>query len=292
VAKTETKDKPPAVAEDDHAEEARKPGTALAEYGADAGAGFEDVGSDEILLPFFRPVDAKSKLVTEGEASYNPEAKPGMIVCTATGELYDGRAGVGYVPTYRDHQYVEWVPLDAGGGFVGTWDVTDPRIPALKAAQGQFGKLTLESGNELVETFSLYGLLVPMVNGKLDEEQPAIGGLIAFSSTQIKTYKMITTRLAGLIGSPPRFPLFAHVWHLRTVPLKNKKGSWQGWVPGLYGGRPETARLKPGDPIYLQARDFYQLLKSGKARADFAGAQGTAGTDDGGAMTGGEEIPF
>ncbi len=262
-------------------------------YADDAGAGFEDVGRDELLIPFLRVLQSNSPQCDETSGAYQADARPGMLINTATSELFDGKLGVLFLPVYRDHTFVEFVPRDAGGGFVGIWSADDPRLPALRAAQGQFGRLVLESGNELTETFSLYGLTARLTPGgdAIDPDAEVAQCVIGFSSTQIKAYKLVTTRLAGLIGSPkPKYPIFAHAWRVRSVPQKNKKGSFYGWTLGLLGGTPATALLKPNDPLYLHARDFHRLLKEGAARADYAAGAPDAGNGD--PADADEQIPF
>lgn len=262
--------------------------TVASDYAEDAGAGFEDVSSDELLIPFIRILQPLSSQCDEGSGSYIEGARPGMIITTATGELWSGKTGFLYLPVRREHHYVEFVPREAGGGFVGIWSPADPRIAELKAQHGAFGKLPLASGNELIETYSLYGLALPLTDtGEVSADAGVIQGVIGFASTQIKAYKMITTRLMGLIGSPPKFPLFAHAWHIRTVSQKNRKGSYYGWSAGLLHGDPRRALLRTTDPLYLQARDFFHLLRSGAAKADFA-ASGANVPDE--VQTGGGEV--
>jgi hypothetical protein len=273
-------------------------GGGMAAYRGDAGAGLEDVDSSEMLIPFLRILQSNSPACEEGGAGQIEGARPGMVFNTATQQLIARDAGFGFVPAHRTHNYCEYIPRDSGGGFQGIWDVTDPRIPALRAAQGEFGKLTTEGGNELIETFSLYGVaeMAP------DDVQNVV---VAFTSTQIKKYRLLTTRMVGLCGVPRRYPLFAFKWHVSTRPEQNKKGKFHGWHLTLAGGASDTALLAPTSPLYLQARDFYYLLRSGAARANYeadagGGGDGT-GTDSGGSSQGSQggdhgvqdgEIPF
>jgi len=267
----------------------------LAAYRGDAGAGLEDVGSSEMLIPFLRILQSNSPACEEGGPAYVDGARPGMIFNTATQQLVSRETGFDFVPAYREHTYVEYVPRDSGGGFQGVWEASDARIPALRSSQGEFGKLVLESGNELIETFSLYGVAAM----GLEDVQNVV---IAFASTQIKKYRLLTTRMVGLCGVPPRYPLFAFRWHLATMPEQNKKGKFFGWKMALAGGDPAKALLLPTDPLYLQARDFYQLLKAGSARANYAAGEGagdpTAGDGGAGGVSGGDpglgdgEVPF
>ena len=127
--------------------------------------------------------------------------------------------------------------------------------------------------------------------------------MIAFTSTQIKKYRVLITRLQALIGAPkPRYPMFAWRWNVTTVPEKNKSGEYYGWQLALDGETADAARLAPTDPLYQLAREVNQLVKGGAARADFAASD--VGAERGGDAPRGsgqtldqtgtheEEIPF
>jgi len=251
---------------------------AVNDYAADAGAGFEDVSRDEMLVPFLRILQSNSPQVDPEHGAVVQGATQGMLFNTATGQLYDGKVGVVIVPVAREHSFVEFVPRDAGGGFVGIWSPDDPRLSELRKEQGQFGRLTLESGNELSETYSFFIDYVAPDN----EVQ---GAMLAFASTQIKKYKQVTTRLAGLIGQPPKFPIFAHRWRLTTVSEQNKKGKFYGYRLTLDGATPELARLRPEDDLYQTARSFSGLIREGKVRGDYEHAPAAGEASD-------EEVPF
>lgn len=96
---------------------------------------------------------------------------------------------------------------------------------------------------------------------------------------------MLMQRLKDLVGSPkPRFPIWAHAWHLATQPESNRKGKYFGWRFTLEGGSPGTALLSASDPRVLEAHEFYEQLTTGQVKVDY-GAAGEAGVDD-------DQIPF
>ena len=251
-------------------------GTALVNYGEYAGSGFENTDQSELRVPFLRILDVKSPQVEEGNAAYIPGAKAGMIYNTGTGEVYPREPGIIFIPAHRDHNYVEWVPMDKGGGFVAIWELDDPSIASLRKAQGRFGKLKTdaEGSTEVAETFYFYGVAVPPGG---EPFQCVIG----FSSTQIKKYQMMYTRLVAMAGSPPKFPLFAHRWRLSTQVEAKKNFKWQGWVCTLDGKSPEEARMRPDDPLFLMAADFNKAVRSGAVKADYERAGAEPGADDG-----------
>lgn len=273
-------------------------GTALAQadFGDDAGKGLENVSSSELTIPFLRILQSNNPQVKDVREGGIPGARPGMILNLATGELYDGIKGIPFVPVHRDHNYPEWTPRALGGGFVAIHDPEEPAILALRAKQGQFGKLTTATkfdgegkpldGTEFTETYYLYGLAT-------DEY---FGALVAFTSTQIKKYKTFMQRVTGFKyanpngGAPVVPPMWAHKWLLQTVPEKNKKGDFYGWRLSLFiknedGSEAQYIKslIPRSDPLYAQGKNLFGVIAEGKAKVDYAAAtEREPGEDDAG----------
>lgn len=250
------------------------------DYGADAGKGLEDISFDEISIPFIQTLQTNSPQLDPTAAKYIPDAKPGMILVTSTGEVFpglpgaDGKlTGMDFIPCHRDKNYVEYTPRDAGGGFVGIHPVNDPRILALVQKQGRFKKLVTSAKTELTETKYIYGLFIPAPGY-------VIPGVLGFASTQIKRYTGfmdVITKIEypnpdGKMVNPP---MWAHRWHLSIVPDSNKKGKFFSRLLGLTNGarlpKPIEARLdrtKPDDEaLYQRASTLYDSIKAGRATA-------------------------
>lgn len=242
----------------------------------DVGAGFEGMSQDELAVPFLIILQKNSPQVEEGNAKYVAGAKAGSILNTVTQELYDGKEGITFVPCHREQRFIEWVPRDEGGGLVA---VHEPQsqvvIEAKRAAKSRYGKMTLDNGNELAETFSVYGMLV-----HAEGVDPVI---IAFGSTQIKHYKRWMTRAMSITarkesGERVVAPLFSHQYQLRTKTESNKKGSWFGWDIGFAGGSAATANIPQGTDLYEIAKGFRSAVTSGTVKAQ--GLEHTEETDD------------
>jgi hypothetical protein len=283
----------------------------MSEYAEYAGHGMQDIGRDEQLIPMFRLLQSNSPQCEEGGPKYIPGAKPGLILNTATNQLYKRME---FIICWRDHNFVEYVPRDAGGGFVGLHDPTDEFIAQLREAQGEFGKLKVnpenDQSNEIQETYYFYGIAFPI--GLDDQPLDPIRGVVPFASTQIKKYKMLMTTINGIQLRPPvvkkaiPFPIYAHKWEVSAQPERNKKGAFQGWRLAMVGGNPAAARLSPKDPLFQEAHDFHKLLESGAVTADFGKDTGEHVEDGAGGEDGnfemrdgkrfdkrtGEEIPF
>jgi len=239
---------------------------AVYDYGEDADAGFEDTTREDYAVPFLGILQKMSPQVDPDSGSYVDGAKAGMLVNTVTQEMYPGETGVRFVPCHRQHCYVEWVPRDAGGGFVGQHEPESEVVAEARKVAASFNELVTPAGNDLMETFYVFGLLVHE-NG--DYEHMAI----AFGSTQIKKYKQWMTRarslkVLGAGGHRVVPPLFAHAYRLTTQAEENKKGKFHGWRIGFAGDNAEACRLAPDAELYQAAKAFRDLAKSGSVRTE------------------------
>ena len=257
MAKTESKTTDVAVKEQN---------TAMAEYGAYAdyaGAGFENQTSDDYSIPFLQILQALSPQLQE-----NDSLRQGMILNTVTGEVWDGKKGIAFVPATTQHVYVEWKPRDAGGGFVGIHEVNSDLVNHAKAASAEYGKYSTPDGNELIETFYVYGIA-------LDDDGNASEAVLAFSSTKIKKYKGWMTKAKTIQiplpdGRRIPAPLFAHRYRLKTVSEKNNKGPFFNWDAIAFDGEnAQQARLLPDDPLFQSAVNIKSMIEQGKARAAY-----------------------
>lgn len=257
MAKTESKTTDVAVKEQN---------TAMAEYGAYAdyaGAGFENQTSDDYSIPFLQILQALSPQLQE-----NDSLRQGMILNTVTGEVWDGKKGIAFVPATTQHVYVEWKPRDAGGGFVGIHEVNSDLVNHAKAASAEYGKYNTPDGNELIETFYVYGIA-------LDDDGNASEAVLAFSSTKIKKYKGWMTKAKTIQiplpdGRRIPAPLFAHRYRLKTVSEKNNKGQFFNWDAIAFDGEnAQQARLLPDDPLFQSAVNIKSMIEQGKARAAY-----------------------
>ncbi|ASZ72312.1 hypothetical protein [Pseudomonas phage vB_Pa-PAC7] len=257
MAKTDSKTTDVAVKEQN---------TAMAEYGAYAdyaGAGFENQTSDDYSIPFLQILQALSPQLQE-----NDSLRQGMILNTVTGEVWDGKKGIAFVPATTQHVYVEWKPRDAGGGFVGIHEVNSDLVNHAKAASSEYGKYSTPDGNELIETFYVYGIA-------LDDDGNASEAVLAFSSTKIKKYKGWMTKAKTIQiplpdGRRIPAPLFAHRYRLKTVSEKNNKGQFFNWDAIAFDGEnAQQARLLPDDPLFQSAVNIKSMIEQGKARAAY-----------------------
>lgn len=249
----------------------------------DVGAGFEDVGRDEFLIPFLRVLQPMSPQVMPVQAGGLKDAKAGQIFNGATNELFDGEEGIDFIPCSRAHNYVEFINRDEGGGFVTARAVDDPLVVTLQREQGAFGKLKTPDGHDLIETFYLYGIVLP-------KGQAPARVVIGFTSSQIKKYKMFVTRALGIkypdaTGMLRNPPIYGHAWHLSTTFEQNAQGSWYGWRLEPATEDVAEARLAVSDQRFQEAKTFYKMLAEGAVKADYAKARDAVAAEE-------TEIPF
>lgn len=254
---------------------------AVIDYGDDAGAGLEDMQRDEFKIPLLGVLQSNSPQCKPESAGGTAGAKAGMIYNSATQEMWDvEKTPLVFVPCYRDHNYVEYVPRNLGGGFAGIRAVDDPLVKELREKQGRFGRLSTATkfgpdglpldGTEITETFYLFGLVVAP-DGAVQQD------VVPFKSTQIGVYQNFMTRYTSIkypnrAGAMVLPPLWAHRWQLGTRFSKNKKGEFFGWTLRLEKEPPLASRLERNDPLYEQAAAFYAMLKEGRGRVEHEAA--------------------
>lgn len=257
-----------------------QPGGALAlpNYGEQfAGAGWENTDRSDFQIPFLNQLQALSPQCTDGDEREIKGAKPGMFFNSVTQELIEG--DVTLLIALTKHSYVEWRPQDSGGGFVGEHDVMSDVVTKAKAKATNPLELKSEAGNDLVETYHVFGLLLDGPEATTVKDQV----VISFSKTKIKRYKQIMTRLRTLKGSD-RIPLFAHRLTMSATNEKNAGGKPYKnvqLVPAIDGDVVKS--LLPGDsPLLTIADGLREAIIGGAAKANFESAQNTGGGSTGG----------
>lgn len=253
--------------------------TALAgyDYGEDdAGAGFEHQTKADTSIPFIVLLQGLSPIVVEGKAH------AGNWLNTVTEEVW-GKNGFLFVPSTTRHYYGEWTPRDEGGGFHGNHEIDSAVVRIALQSGARMGKLRLENGHDLVESFYVYGVICT------DDGQPDSMGVMAFKSTHIRSYKSWMTRMRQLVVNNEkgrmRPPLYAHLSRVQSELKKNDKG--QFYVPDMTSADPsglQASLLRPDDERFMAAKQLKELVDSGEAKIDPNQQNQTGGGE--------EETPF
>jgi hypothetical protein len=236
---------------------AKKNTGSLALFGNDAAKGFENMTQEDLALPFLRILGQLSPQVTEGDAKYVSNAKPGMIYNTVTSELFDGKKGIKIIPCYYKKDFPEW--SDRGDGPGAPVAIHLPNSPVIQTGKRDGSKIRLPNGNYLEETASYY----VMAETKTGGFTPA---LITMKSTQLNVSKkwnsmMKTIQIPDGKGGFAIPPMHGVVYNLASTLQKNDKGSWYGWVVNM-------DRIMGADDksLYLMCKDFNGNVSKGNVQ--------------------------
>ena len=237
--------------------EKKKDSGSLALFGNDTAKGFENMTQEDLALPFLRILGQLSPQVTEGDAKYIANAKPGMIYNTVTSELYDGKKGIRVIPCYYKKDFPEW--SDRGDGPGAPVAVHLPNSPVIQTGKRDGSKIRLPNGNYLEETASYY----IMAETKTGGFTPA---LITMKSTQLNVSKkwnsmMKTIQIPNGDGGFAIPPMHGVVYNLSSVLQKNDKGSWYGWVVNM-----ERIMGSADKSLYLMSKDFNSNVSKGNVQ--------------------------
>lgn len=240
-----------------------------------------DLGQDELQIPFLNLLQSNSPVVEEESIE---GAKAGRFMNSVTQELTDR---IGIIPVLNMKVFVEWVPRNRGGGFVGAYQPSDPRVvEALKANSGSSRDLKVDDGdgdrNELQETFQVY-----CVTFDLETCEPTGFAVLACNSTKISAYRQWMTSLDLIVPKVPRKVVRTR---LESKKQKNEKGSFYNFQFMPYGENWKRSACSPEEnrDLLLAISDFDKKLQAGMVSVDYAQQDGgTGGTD-----ASGSDMPF
>lgn len=229
---------------------------------ADDDSGFEGMDASHFVIPYLGLLQPLSPQVLEAKEQYIPGAKPGMLYNSVTNRIFDGKQGVRFIPVHVQHQQVEWVPRDQGGQLIARHEVDEP---AVIDARQKFpvGKAPFGDGNELIETFYVYGLMIEP-DGRFERV------VVSFKSTDINEYKKWMTKarsvqkiVEGRVVTPP---LYSHFFRMRSIAKNKNNYDWYGWAVRFDGENADTTEIPEDSQIYREAKDFRNLAKTNRVR--------------------------
>ena len=244
---------------------------------ASAGEGLENVGAEDMQIPFLRILQPLSPQLNKQDSKYIKGASGGDLFNTVTGQFWDSEEGVSVIPCAYQMKYLEFQLRENGGGFMGE---LDPNSPDIRSTERTGANEMLPSGNELVRSAQF--LVLAFGDDGIPQQM-----ICDMKKTQRKIGKQWNTRRAGMKLVHPEKglftpPMWATVWKLTSVQESNDKGSWFNY------------QIAQGDvkevssDILVQARDLYNQFKKGEIKT----AAGTAEEMNQSASDEGDEIPF
>jgi len=249
---------------------------ALRDYGNDKGAGWEGTDNSDFQIPFLNQLQALSPEISGDKDQKIKGAEIGMFINSVSKRLFKE---VIFVPCMTKHTFVEWKPRDQGGGFIAEHAIDSPIVAEAKAASGgDITKLKTEAGNDLIDTFNIFAVILAEPNAEEVEDMV----VISFTKTKAKRYREIMTRLRTCKDARGA-PLFAH--QLRMSPTDEKNAAGQPYknvklTPAIENDV-LSSMLDPSHPLLNDARALSDSVKTGAAKANFDTAEDApAGSGD------------
>ena len=239
-------------------------------FAADAGIGVNDLGSEDLAIPFIKVLQKMSDELDDLE-----DAKAGDIYNTVTKEVVKGKDGVRLINCAYNLQYIEWEPRGTGTGAPHAIYGAGDEIPATERGDDNKDYVAGGSGRYLERTAQHYVLVV-------DEDGMTQQALLPMKSTQFKKSKQWNSAMRSLkmkdsnggLFTPPRF---SHIWKLETVSEENKNGSWHGWQIS----KDDVVK----DPsVYAEAKLFAESIQAGQVNVKHVREEDKETSD--------EDIPF
>lgn len=244
-------------AEDQHLAPAVVPTSLPSAFEADfdeyAGAGTSDRPED-VLTPFLAILQKGSPQVNARDPAYIEGAKPGMLLNTATSQLYDVETEyLHFIQAFSKTCEVQWIPRSRGGGFVASHELNTPLVLQVKETINPSNPdgprlRMLPDGTQLVTTAYHFGYL-------LDTAEPVVIGL---SSSGLAVHRATNTLLRNKKvfrnGVMKVMPAFNSILLLGSVWKSNQLGDWYNWkiVDGGF--------INPDDPQQLAVREDAKAL--------------------------------
>lgn len=241
-----------------------------------AGAGMENVKTNDVLVPRVSILQALSPQVQPRKAEYIDGGQIGDICDVGLGEVF--KEGILFLPAFYRKDYLEWAPRATGKGLVNIHP--DDSILE-KTTLDEKRRPILPNGNYIAETAQWFGLNLTA------DCRPCY---IPFGSTQLKKSRKWMTlatseKLKRKDGSTFIPPLFYRAYILTSAEESNNEGDWFGWKIERGPALPEIVEANYGldwRVLKLTATKFYEDLSAGIVKADVSGLDGATveGTAD------------
>ena len=218
-------------------------------FEADAGKGVENMGQEDLALPFLKVLSGNDPILDENET-----ARKGDIYNTVTGMVYKGKEGIRVIPCAYQRRFLQWAPRGVGSGApTAIYEPGDVRPETARSSEDNKDYIADGSGEYIEETHQHFVVV-------LGEDGMCETALIAMKCTQLKKSRKWNSMMASrsMIGSKGPFtpPRFSHIYHLKTVSEENSKGSWHGWEMSVEGPIQDVL-------LYQRAKSFADSITAG-----------------------------
>lgn len=231
----------------------------------DAGSGNENIGQEDLALPFLKIISGLDPLLDENE-----DLRKGDIYNTVTGDIYKGKEGVRVIPCAYQRRFIEWAPRGTGSGAPVNIYTPEQERPRTERSRDDNREYVVGGNGTYIEDTQQHFVLV------LNNDGTAQPALIAMKSTQLKKGRkwnsMIQGRTAMGKNGPFQMPRFSNIYVLKSLAEENSKGSWHGWDVSLEGVVQDPA-------IYAQAKAFADSINRGDVEVKHSQDEGSGRGD-------------
>ena len=215
-------------------------------FEADAGKGLENIGQEDLALPFIKILSGLDPILDDLE-----KARKGDVYNTVTNAVYKGTNGLRVIPCAYQRRFIEWAPRGSGTGApLNIFTPSDDRPKTERSPEDNREYVVDGPGSYIEETHQHFVLI-------LEEDGSTSSALIAMKSTQLKKSRKWNSMIASrsIVGEKGPFtpPRYSHVYLLKTVAEENSKGSWHGWDISLEG---QIENM----PHYAAAKNFSESI--------------------------------
>jgi hypothetical protein len=196
-------------------------------FEADIGVGFEEVTSSDLQIPFVRIIQALSPQLKKNDAAFIAGASQGDIFNTVTNKVWGAEDGVLVLPVFFAMKFLEFVPRNQGGGFLGEFSADSNEVRTAVRDKDS-GMELLTNGNELVRSAQHY-IKIVHEDGNLEN------AIVDMKKTQLKKSRLWLSMMMMQKHNGKTLPSFANTYRLKSVEDGNDKGSWGSWNISLEG---------------------------------------------------------
>ena len=231
--------------------------TNVVDFSSHIGVGFENVGAQEMAIPFLKIASSQTPEIKKSNAKFVEGLEQGDIFNSVTKDFYKS---IAVVPCAFRVRGVEWSPLGEGTGApVKIYKPED--MPALtRGADGEDHYMINGAiSPTYIVTTAEYFVLRINDDGSFERCQ------IIMQKTQYKKSRywntmMMNQKIKSSDGSLRTLPMFANVYKMEGVQEANKKNDWWGWKITL---DKSVNDLKNPSYIVEEAKHFHELVSSG-----------------------------
>ena len=246
------------------------------------GAGLSNRAEDN-LVPQISILQPLSPEVLEGPDKI-AGAKPGDFL--VTGKIISGREGFWFQPCFVDQTWLEFTPLQSGGGFVAQHpfvgvDGSGNAVPPPGAMAIGKMRYKMANGNEVIHYRQLAGILWTAEAG----QSIGLEHVISFKSTGHTVMREWMTKAgqANRFANGDQRPLYGHVYKVTTEQRRNASGQWfavKVGEPLLLGAKESEAVV--GDPMraFTMGAALSDAFAAKEKRADQAQASSDQQSQD------------